>query len=66
MNTYDLPDNTVVDGKGEPFREEAVMTEVSRVDACEELKGVNVREERVEEIIAESLTLSFIEEKAVN
>jgi len=66
VNTYDLPDNTVVDGKGEPFREEAVMTEVPRVDSCEELKGVNVREKRVEEIIAEALALSFIEEKSVS
>lgn len=42
------------------------MTEVPRVDSCEELKGVNVREKRVEEIIAEALALSFIEEKSVS
>jgi len=41
------------------------MAKVSRVNACVELEGVNVRKQGIEKIITEPPALSFIEAEAV-
>ena len=57
--------HSIVDGERESPGEQAMVPEMPRVDASRELQGINVGEQGVEEVAAETRFLSFVEAVAV-
>ena len=56
--------NCIVNCVRESFRQEPVIAKNLLMNACVKLKGVNIREQRIEKILTQSLALFFIEKAA--
>ena len=63
----DSPDDSnvlvecVVDGVGEALRQQTVIAEDLRVDACIQHEGVDVGKQGVKEVLAQPLALHLVE-----
>jgi hypothetical protein len=66
MDTDDGTGNSIVDSERKTLRKKAIIPEVPWVDARMKAKRVNVREQGIEEVIAQPLALRLVKAKSVD